>query len=55
MDFYNNEDNEGHILVALYNYGDEPVTLDYQGLEYELIPQPNGNFSTEQSNASEVF
>ena len=34
---------------------DEPVSLDYQGLEYELIPQPNGNFSTEQSNASEVF
>ena len=27
-DFYNNEDNEGHILVALYNYGDEPVTLE---------------------------
>ena len=27
-DFFNNEDNEGHILVALYNYGDEPVTLE---------------------------
>lgn len=27
-DFYNNKDNEGHILVALYNYGDEPVTLE---------------------------
>ena len=27
-DFYNNEDNEGHIIVALYNYGDEPVTLE---------------------------
>ena len=27
-DFYNNKDNEGHIIVALYNYGDEPVTLE---------------------------
>ena len=21
-------DNEGHIIIALYNYGDEPVTLE---------------------------
>ncbi len=27
-DFYNNKDNEGHIIIALYNYGDEPVTLE---------------------------
>lgn len=43
-------------FVANESYSkDEPVTLNYQGLEYELIPQPNGNFTTEQSNASEVF
>ena len=34
---------------------DEPVTLNHQGLEYELILQQNGNFSTEPSNASEMF
>ncbi len=34
---------------------DSPVTLNHQGLTYELIPQPNGNFSTQQSSASEVF
>lgn len=28
MDFYNNKDNEGNIAIALYNYGDEPVTLE---------------------------
>lgn len=43
-------------FVANESYSkDEPVSLNYQGLEYELIPQPNGNFSTVQSNASEVF
>ena len=43
-------------FVANESYSkDEPVSLDYQGLEYELIPQRNGNFSTEQSSAREVF
>ena len=27
---------------------DNEVTLDYQGLNYELIPQRNGNFNTEK-------
>lgn len=26
-DYYNNEDNEGHILIALYNRGEEPVFI----------------------------
>ena len=34
---------------------DKPVTLVYQGLEYELILQQNGNFSTDPSSASEIF
>ncbi len=34
---------------------DNAVTLDYQGLNYELIPQRNGNFNTEQSNETEIF
>lgn len=27
-DYYNNEENEGHILVGLYNLGTEPVSLE---------------------------
>lgn len=43
-------------FVANESYSkDSPVNLDYQGLEYELIPQENGNFSTQQSNADEMF
>ncbi len=34
---------------------DSSVSLNYQGLSYELIPQPNGNFNTMQSDASEIF
>mgnify|MGYP000860057078 FL=1 len=26
-DYYNNPDNEGHIMVGLYNTGDEPVAI----------------------------
>lgn len=43
-------------FVANESYSkDSPVSLEYQGLEYELILQPNGNFSTQQSSANEVF
>lgn len=43
-------------FVANESYSkDSPVTLQYQGVTYSLIPQPNGNFDTQQSNASEVF
>lgn len=34
---------------------DNAVTLDYQGLNYELIPQRNGNFNTKQSCETEMF
>ena len=34
---------------------DTSLTLTYQGVNYELIPQPNGNFSTKHSSASEIF
>lgn len=27
-DYYNNEDNEGHIMIAVLNYGTEPVHLE---------------------------
>lgn len=27
-DYYNNESNEGHIQILLYNYGSEPVHLE---------------------------
>ena len=43
-------------FVANESYSkDSPVSLEYQGLTYELIPQPDGNFSTQQSSASEIF
>jgi len=43
-------------FVANESYSkDSPVDLNFQGLTYELIPQPNGNFSTQQSNANEIF
>lgn len=43
-------------FVANESYSkDDVVTLDYEGLEYSLIPQQNGNFSTRQSSASEIF
>lgn len=43
-------------FVANESYSkDSPVSLEYQGLTYELILQPNGNFSTQQSNANEIF
>lgn len=34
---------------------DSQVSLNYQGLEYDLIPQQNGNFSTQQSSENEIF
>lgn len=43
-------------FVANESYSkDSPVTLNYEGVTYELIPQPNGNFSTQQSSANEIF
>ena len=43
-------------FVANESYSkDSSVSLDYQILTYELIPQRNGNFSTQQSSASEIF
>lgn len=43
-------------FVANESYSkDSPVSLNYQSLSYELIPQQNGNFSTQQSSASEIF
>lgn len=43
-------------FVANESYSkDSPVNIEYQGLTYELILQPNGNFTTQQSNANEIF
>ena len=43
-------------FVANESYSkDSPESLNYQEVSYELTPQPNGNFSTMQSNASEIF
>lgn len=43
-------------FVANESYSkDSPVTLESQGLTYSLTLQENGNFSTQQSSASEIF
>jgi hypothetical protein len=34
---------------------DNPITLDYEEMTYELIPQQNGNFTTRQSSGTEIF
>ena len=34
---------------------DSRMYLEYQSVEYNLIPQPNGNFSTQISDEREVF
>ena len=39
-DYYDNEENEGHIMVALYNHSDRPVVVEKgmriaQGIFYE--------------------
>ncbi|MPM62935.1 Deoxyuridine 5'-triphosphate nucleotidohydrolase [bioreactor metagenome] len=39
-DYYNNHDNEGHIMVAIFNYNDYPVLIEKgeriaQGIFYE--------------------
>lgn len=26
-DYYNNENNEGHIMIPLFNFGNEPITI----------------------------
>ena len=41
-DYYNNPDNEGHMLLALYNDSDEDVTLQKgervaQGIFYQYL------------------
>ena len=41
-DYYNNEENEGHIMIALLNFGNEPVTLEKgervaQGIFYKYL------------------
>lgn len=41
-DYYNNHDNEGHIMVAIFNYNDYPVFIEKgeriaQGIFYEYL------------------
>jgi dUTP pyrophosphatase len=41
-DYYNNSGNEGHIMIAVYNHGDEPVSVAKgdriaQGIFYQYL------------------
>lgn len=50
------EDGQFGGFVANESYSkDDPVTLEYQELEYELILRADGNFSTKPSDKSEIF
>ena len=43
-------------FVANESYSkDTPISLNYEEVTYELIPRTNGNFSTKQSSANEMF
>ena len=51
-DYYNNEDNEGHIMLALLNMGSEPVVLPQgervaQGIFYNYLVA-DGDAETEK-------
>ena len=51
-DYYNNEDNEGHIMLALLNMGSEPVALPKgervaQGIFYNYLVA-DGDVETEK-------
>lgn len=54
----NKEMSDGYIggFVSDESFSkDNPVDINHQILEYELILQRNGNFSTKPSNKSEIF
>lgn len=41
-DYYNNVDNEGHIMIAVFNHGDQPVNVEkgmriVQGVFYKYL------------------
>jgi len=49
-----NKRKGGFVANESYSKDDE-ISLYNQVVSYDLIPQVNGNFSTQQSNASEIF
>lgn len=45
-DYYNNPDNEGHILIGIFNHGNEPLTIAKgtriaQGIFYKYLKVDN--------------
>ncbi len=53
-DYYNNKENEGHILIAVFNHGLEPVTLTKgtrlaQGIFYKYLKTDNDCVDTIRS------
>lgn len=45
-DYYNNQDNEGHILIAVFNHGEKPVEITIgtrlaQGIFYKYLKTDN--------------
>lgn len=49
-DYYNNPDNEGHIMLAIYNHGSQPVSIAKgeriaQGIFYNYLKTDNDSVS----------
>ncbi len=53
-DYYNNENNEGHIMIPLFNFGDEPITISQgervaQGIFSKYLITDNDQVSAKRS------
>lgn len=53
-DYYNNIDNEGHIMIALYNYGNEKVIIEKneriaQGIFKKYFTTTNDTSNTQRN------
>lgn len=48
-DYYNNENNEGHIMIPIYNFGQEPITLNAGEKIAQAIFMPYYTVSDEDS------
>lgn len=55
-DYYNNPDNEGHIMIALYNHGSKPFTVTQgtriaQGIFYQYLTTDTDALTGDRDNA----
>jgi len=53
-DYYNNPENEGHIMIAIYNHADKPYTISKgeriaQGIFYQYLKTDNDAATAERT------